>query len=69
MNPGAGGTDLPDFESGPFTHEGTSLYETPSRGDANIKKGENLDPIRQALRKGLSLEAKRRRKLAVQSHS
>ena len=24
MNPSAGGTDLPDFESGPFNHLGTS---------------------------------------------
>ena len=39
LNPSAGGTDLPDFESGPFNHLGTSPYETPSRGDANIKRG------------------------------
>ena len=26
MNPSAGRTDLPDFESGPFNHLGTSPY-------------------------------------------
>ena len=26
MNPSAGKTDLPDFESGPFNHLGTSPY-------------------------------------------
>ena len=30
LNPSAGGTDLPDFESGPFNHLGTSPYKIPS---------------------------------------
>ena len=32
LNPSAGGTDLPDFESGPFNHLGTSPYKIPVKG-------------------------------------
>ena len=32
LNPSAGGTDLPDFESGPFNHLGTSPYKIPMKG-------------------------------------